>query len=178
MIIHVFITTGQIQKLNKNYKNFESKGVSGALHSLRILHIGRIVSGCNYKGKVLFLLEFYSYYCKPASCLRRLVGTDTQPTYCTENPADTHISSIIARFKNKETTVSCVLQYFHVGRLKQHVVLDTDQCSVTVGVKRGNKAGHLGNFTPTWVFWALSWNKTGLKLYLSVKNHLFHSYKF
>ncbi len=58
IIIHVFITTGQIQKLNKNYKIFESKGVSGALHSLRILHIGRIVSGCNYKGKVLFLLDF------------------------------------------------------------------------------------------------------------------------
>ncbi len=47
MIIHFFITAGQLQKWNLSENIFETKGapgVSGSLRSLRILRIGRIGS--------------------------------------------------------------------------------------------------------------------------------------
>ncbi len=50
MIIHVFITAGQTQNETKIKTSLRARGppgVSGALHSLRILHIGRIGSGFN-----------------------------------------------------------------------------------------------------------------------------------
>lgn len=84
--------------------------------------------------------------CKSVTHLLLLVITETQPMYCTENPTDTQIFSIIARFINMDATVSCVVQFFHVGRLKQHVVLDTDQCLATVAVKRKKQSRTLWEF--------------------------------
>jgi len=93
----------------------------------------------------------------------------------TENPVDTQISSFIGRFINMDATVSCVLQYFHVGRLKRHVVLDTDQCSATVAVKKeGTKQDTSGISLQ---FESLS-SESGLILHLSDKNDLFPIYSY
>lgn len=74
-----------------------------------------------------------------------------------------------------DTTVSCVLQYFHVGRLKQHVVLDTDQCSATVAVKKREQSMIPQEFRSNT---SLLSSESRLKLHLSDKNDLFLIYSY